>query len=597
VSGSDGTRIRQTDPVGLGTGTTLARLVSAMLHAVVHPGRSFWAAQPGGGGHTGSTAVPTEVPRITVGGRHDVVRAHRCRIEPPQRHAAFRSAGDGGGRTTAVVTAWTVALVGVIVWPMASRAGCCCSTGLPGPAPSPSVRCSTGRAALRSAHVPRDRHRADRTRGCGRMAAVRARPRCARRGRVAAGDRRRRGRGRGPLIGPATLARLAAATAAVWNPFVYDRVYAGHLNVLLGYALLPYLVHAAVAARSRLRAGWSAAVPTAAWWWAATAVTLHLFWVGLVLVCATTPPTPGTSRGPRCGGAAPSWWSPCSAPCCGWPSPAARCRWPATPTRGRRSLLAPTPTSVSPSPWRLRAASGAPRPATPARPASCGPSPPVRSGPWPRWAPFGPGAAAPGRPSPCWASPPGAGLLAAHGTAGPLGPVFGAALDHLPGFGVMREPGKFLALVSLAVAVASVRVSACSPNGPARQGRWIAAALLAVPLVGSAPLALGLDGRLTPSRFPASWTAARDAVDAGDGPALLLPVGTYVDPGFTGGRIVAEPAAGWFGDSSSSPTTRACRGSPPPTRSEQRRSSSSGPHHALAWHERSTTPASARSSP
>jgi hypothetical protein len=467
------------------------------------------------------------------------------------RSAARRSGrpGDGGPRATAVVTAWTVALVGVIVWPMASRGWMLLLDWTPGPRTEP-FGALLDRSALPSGPLM---YLLTGTVQTALGAAVGWLPFAL--ALVALGLGASRlvtivddGRGRGPLLGPATLARLAAATAAVWNPFVYDRLYAGHLNVLLGCALLPYLVHAAVAARSRLRAGWSAAVPTAAWWWAATAVTLHLFWVGLVLVCATT--ATHARHQPR---AALRWGGTVVVV-----TVLGTLLWLAVtsgtvPVAGNadtRETFAPRADPHLGLTLTLAAQGGFWR-TTPGHPGPPGIVWTVSTGAL--WAVAAVGAA---RARHSGAGPTvavlgiaaGAGLLAAHGTAGPLGPVFGAALDHLPGFGVMREPGKFLALVSLAVAVCFGQGVGLLAERAGRQGRWIAAALLAVPLLGSAPLALGLDGRLTPSRFPASWTAARDAVDAGDGPALLLPVGTYVDPGFTGGRIVAEPAAGWFGD-------------------------------------------------
>lgn len=51
-----------------------------------------------------------------------------------------------------------------------------------------------------------------------------------------------------PRLGMA--ARLVAASVAVWNPFVVERLVIGHWPVLLGYAALPWLIVAGVRSRS-----------------------------------------------------------------------------------------------------------------------------------------------------------------------------------------------------------------------------------------------------------------------------------------------------------------------------------------------------------
>src|SRR5690606_42009511 len=44
-----------------------------------------------------------------------------------------------------------------------------------------------------------------------------------------------------PLAGPA--ARTVATVAAVWNPFVYERLMVGQWTVLAGLALVPWGLH------------------------------------------------------------------------------------------------------------------------------------------------------------------------------------------------------------------------------------------------------------------------------------------------------------------------------------------------------------------
>src|SRR5688572_15728090 len=60
------------------------------------------------------------------------------------------------------------------------------------------------------------------------------------------------------------LGRSAAALAAVWNPFVLERLVVGQWTVLLGYAAVPHLLVVAVRVRRGLAPPWSPAVGLAA---------------------------------------------------------------------------------------------------------------------------------------------------------------------------------------------------------------------------------------------------------------------------------------------------------------------------------------------
>ena len=58
------------------------------------------------------------------------------------------------------------------------------------------------------------------------------------------------GSGAAALVGPGVVARLVAASVAVWNPFVVERLAIGHWPVLVGYGVLPWVVLAGAAWRS-----------------------------------------------------------------------------------------------------------------------------------------------------------------------------------------------------------------------------------------------------------------------------------------------------------------------------------------------------------
>jgi hypothetical protein len=57
-----------------------------------------------------------------------------------------------------------------------------------------------------------------------------------------------------------------------------------------------------------------------------------------------------------------------------------------------------------------------------------------------------------------------------------------------------------------------------------------------------------LAGSLRTSDYPAAWETARAAVSVDECAIAVLGDGAYTDPGFTDGRIVTDPARGFFGD-------------------------------------------------
>lgn len=58
--------------------------------------------------------------------------------------------------------------------------------------------------------------------------------------------------------------RLVAVIAAIWNPFVLERLVIGHWTVLLAYAAVPHLLVSCAKVRRDLRPAWSPAVGVAA---------------------------------------------------------------------------------------------------------------------------------------------------------------------------------------------------------------------------------------------------------------------------------------------------------------------------------------------
>ena len=80
----------------------------------------------------------------------------------------------------------------------------------------------------------------------------------------------------GRLVGGGSWRRVAAGTLFAINPFVFNRIFVGHIALLLGYALLPFaistLLNSAVAAKHQ----WLRVV---LWWFLLTSLSPHFVWI------------------------------------------------------------------------------------------------------------------------------------------------------------------------------------------------------------------------------------------------------------------------------------------------------------------------------
>ena len=135
------------------------------------------------------------------------------------------------------------------------------------------------------------------------------------------------------------------------------------------------------------------------------------------------------------------------------------------------------------------------------------------------------------------------GLLLGAGVSGPLAGAYRLAFDVLPLFEAMREQQKWLALVVLGYAVGF----GCGVEWLAqRPGRVVAVVAGALPLLLAPWLVWGLGGSIRTSEYPDGWAQAADAMGSGQGNVLFLPWHAYQPFGFTDGRTVATPAAAFF---------------------------------------------------
>ena len=370
------------------------------------------------------------------------------------------------------------------------------------------------------------------------------------------------GWGAARLVGGGTVAKFVAVTAYLWNPFVQERFYSGQMAVLAGYAVLPYLARAAWAPPKGQR-WWLGPLSVGGWWALATACTVHLAVIGGVVVL-------GGAAGAFAGGetrvlhrvglsgavaalATGVWLAPMAATA---PRSGGGAVLDSFLTRGDRVLGLAVGVLTQRGFWRP----------------SLGEPGADSASWWPSVAVLLVVAAllglvvAAGRGGLGCALPAASclvfGWLGAQGVAGPFGGSYRWFVSHVALAGIMREPGKFIALISLASTVGLAALA----DGAASRLRRLARYRLAQPalalaavVVILAPTALaphfggGVHGRLRAVRYPEQWAQLRRALDAETAVAgeaagvVALPWTGYLNPGFTDERIVAHPAPAYFG--------------------------------------------------
>jgi hypothetical protein len=376
---------------------------------------------------------------------------------------------------------------------------------------------------------------------------------------------------------------LTAATAAMWNPFVHERLYAGQLAVLAGYATLPHLLRASVVAVGRVprqvgerrqggaRRRWQPLAtlrsvgPTALVWSAAAAGSIHFVVLGGLVVLAA-------GIGGIC------------------TTPVGACTRRAAAIRVGAWLIATSiATAAVTACWLLPRLTDAP-PTGDDRTAAVFATRPDRAlgllggvafqrGFW-RSSPGEPGSAL----GSWW--PLVGGVLAGfvivgfvslwshadrsiaagallvgclgwtfgQGASGVLGGLF-SDFTHVPGMRVMREAGKFIALVTLGWIVGLAGFAevlarqARSPVGHRGLRLWRSLAVLGIvaPVALTPGLAWGVGGRLAAVRYPAEWDRFSRRIGP-DERVIVVPFSGYLNPGFTNNRIVRNPAGAYFGE-------------------------------------------------
>jgi hypothetical protein len=373
------------------------------------------------------------------------------------------------------------------------------------------------------------------------------------------------------LAGGSIFSRLAAGVLYTVNPFVFNRLYVGHFVLLIGYALLPFAVAAAL--RSDLPM-WRRAVRMALWWSGLTALDPHFAWIyGVVVVAvavialkvelrrsllhlATNLPT-------RTGQASLTLYQTAGDPHLGLFANVAGLYgfWRAGPgptlpknmISGWPFLLLAMLLIVATGVWAVLRRTN--------HTIVDGPSdhddvnvPGELDG----------GSVVQGPPLSVSTEPDHqvrlagllliagvAGYLLAMGDQGPTGFLFTWLYNHVPFFAVMREPQKFLMLLALAYAVFfgwGIEHLSTLVVSPKKIGTYAAAIGLGIflPLAYTPTIFDGLNGQLALSDIPAAYQQANTLMGKGDGNILALPWHNYLEYPFTDGRVVAEVANGFF---------------------------------------------------
>lgn len=329
--------------------------------------------------------------------------------------------------------------------------------------------------------------------------------------------------------------QFVAATLAVWNPYVAERLLQGHWSLLVGYGCLPWVAVGVLRLRSATGTGW------AVLFWIAVAgltPTGLMLAATVALACCAAPGT-GRSR-PWCAavslgaavlGALPWLVAPMlagslsSSQAAGVPEFAARAE-PGLGTVGslaglggiwngqavpdtRATLFALLATGVLLAVVVVGLPTAVRRPA--ARPLLVLAAVAVTA---PALMATGPGLAA-----------------------------VEAVVRAVPGLGVLRDAQKWVALAlpgyAVAGASAVVTVSRRVPRG-------VAAAVCCLALVAVLPdLAWGVGGKVTSVRYPPGWTTAAALVNADPRPVVVLPEASMRHFPWAGDAPVLDPLPRW----------------------------------------------------
>lgn len=370
--------------------------------------------------------------------------------------------------------------------------------------------------------------------------------------------------GVGRLVGGSVLARVAAASVVCVNPWVFDRIYAGQLALIFGFALLPFATRAAL--RDRGGHDVIGALACALWWAILTALSPQFAWIyGVVVVVGAVTLWVRRRRAQvlwRSAGAAAAWFAGAAGASCAMtlyvlvahsatslPVKVGTATLEIYATTGDRHLGLFANVAALYGFWRR-----GPGPTLPKDVITGWPFlmlailAVVATGYWVvlrtrHGTHDGPGNRQLGWPLLAIGI---VGYFFALGAQGPTGGLFRWAYRVVPFFDVMREPQKVLMLTVLMYAVGiGWGIGHLQRTSPGSARPWVrfgvaAAVGIALPLGYTATMFDGLGGQIAPSVIPAAYAQANRLMGKGSGQVLFFPWHLYEALPFAGDRVVAN---------------------------------------------------------
>jgi hypothetical protein len=334
--------------------------------------------------------------------------------------------------------------------------------------------------------------------------------------------------------------QFVAITLAIWNPYVAERLLQGHWSLLVGYGCLPWVATTMLTMRSGDDTGWLGLFGLAFWIALAGLTPTGLMLAAVVaLVCVAAP---GAGR--------PRWL--CAAATLGGALVAAL-PWLTAALVGSSLTAHTAANALGVTAFAPRAEPGL---GTLASLASLGGIWNGEAVPSSRATLFAVSSAAvllgvvvAGLPAiarrpavlPLLALAAVSVVLPAALATGPGLDVLRALVDAAPGFGVLRDGQKWVALAAPGYALAGA-------GAVVTLRRWlrpaVAASVCCLALILALPdLAWGVWGRVQPVHYPPGWAAVAAAINANPGPVAVLPAGTMRR--FSWSPPVLDPLPRW----------------------------------------------------
>jgi len=141
-------------------------------------------------------------------------------------------------------------------------------------------------------------------------------------------------------------------------------------------------------------------------------------------------------------------------------------------------------------------------------------------------------------------------LVLAMGRSFPLtAPVARFLFEHVPGYGIYREPQKWAAVLCLVYAVFfGVGLDQVSRllERRRRPARHLTAVAVILPLLATSVMFWGFGGRVENSQFPDDWARAEELMKGHAGNLMAMPWNLYQPTSFAGERTVANPTPHFF---------------------------------------------------